>query len=414
MPATSSYLDSSGRDDVLSGGARKIPVSTPKGEFNVWVKRIGNNPGLRVLLLHGGPGATHEYLEACDSYLPGAGVEYYYYDQLGSGFSDQPDEPSLWEVDRFVDEVEQVRTALGLDSGNFVLYGQSWGGILAIEYALRYQQHLRGLVISNMMASVPAYNAYAEQVLMPKMDQAALAEIKELEAKGDIENPRYEELLIEQHYVHHVLRMPAADWPDPVQRGFAHINPAIYVSMQGPSELGISADAKLAHWDRTEELASIEVPTLVIGAEHDTMDPAHMEMMAARLPSGQYLYCPDGSHLAMYDDQRTYFAGLIDFLLGRAWLAPGGGQPPARGSSAMARQLSGSLVPVISHARLIWARTGSAPRTALSRPGPRAPRSCPSPLVDERRQGAGIGPGNGLGRRGGERPIPEAAPAGMQ
>jgi proline iminopeptidase len=318
MPAIGSYLDSSERDDVLGGGARRIPVSTPKGEFKVWVKRIGNNPGLRVLLLHGGPGMTHEYLEACDSYLPGAGVEYYYYDQLGSGFSDQPEEPSLWEVDRFVDEVEQVRTALGLDSGNFVLFGQSWGGILAIEYALRYQQHLRGLVISNMMASVPAYNAYAEQVLMPKMDQAALAEIKAFEAKGDIENPRYEELLMEQHYVHHVLRIPAADWPDPVQRGLNHVNSAIYVSMQGPSELGISADAKLAHWDRTEELASIEVPTLVIGAEHDTMDPAHMEMMASRLPAGRYLYCPDGSHLAMYDDQQTYFAGLIDFLLGRA------------------------------------------------------------------------------------------------
>ena len=105
----SGYLDYSGRDDVLSGGARMIPVRTPIGTFRVWVKRFGNNPGLRVLLLHGGPGLTHEYLEACDSYLPAAGVEYYYYDQLGSGFSDQPDEPSLWELDRFVDEVEQVR-----------------------------------------------------------------------------------------------------------------------------------------------------------------------------------------------------------------------------------------------------------------------------------------------------------------
>ena len=111
----SDYLDNSGREDVLSGGARMIPVDTPAGQYRVWVKRTGNNPGLRVLLLHGGPGATHEYLEACDSYLPAAGVEYYYYDQLGSGFSDQPDEPSLWDLDRFVDEVEQVRQALGLD-----------------------------------------------------------------------------------------------------------------------------------------------------------------------------------------------------------------------------------------------------------------------------------------------------------
>jgi proline iminopeptidase len=310
----SDYLEYAGRDDALSGGARKIPVTTPVGTCRVWVKRIGNNPDLRVLLLHGGPGATHEYLEACDSYLPAAGVEYYYYDQLGSGFSDQPQEPSLWDVDRFVDEVEQVRQALGLDRGNFVLYGQSWGGILATEYALRYQQHLRGLVISNMMASVPAYNAYAEQVLMPRMDQAALAEIKSLEAAGDIENPRYLELLYEQHYIHHVLRMPVADWPDPVQRGFAHINPAIYVSMQGPSELGISASAKLAQWDRVQELASIEVPTLVIGARYDTMDPGHMEMMAGCLPHGRYLYCPEGSHLAMYDDQQAYFTGLVDFL----------------------------------------------------------------------------------------------------
>jgi proline iminopeptidase len=118
------YLDYSGRDDVLGGGARRIPVDTPKGTFHVWVKRIGNNPRLRVLLLHGGPGSTHEYLEACDSFLPAAGVEYYYYDQLGSGSSDQPDEPSLWELDRFVDEVEQVRQALGLDRDSFVLYGQ--------------------------------------------------------------------------------------------------------------------------------------------------------------------------------------------------------------------------------------------------------------------------------------------------
>ena len=308
------YLDYSGRADRLGGGARRIPVDTPSGRFSVWTKRVGNNPDLKVLLLHGGPGATHEYLEACDSFLPAAGIEYYYYDQLGSGFSDQPDDPSLWELDRFVDEVEQVRQALGLDRRNFVLYGQSWGGILAMEYALAHQEHLRGLVISNMMASAPAYTAYAEQVLMPAMDPGALAEIKALEAAGDIENPRYMELLMPHYYEHHTLRMPADDWPDPAVRGFAHINPKIYVPMQGPSELGMSADAKLATWDRVADLPTIEVPTLVIGATYDTMDPAHMEMMARRLPNGSYLHCPNGSHLAMYDDQDVYFAGLTDFL----------------------------------------------------------------------------------------------------
>src|ERR1700734_3911247 len=107
VPGMTAYLDSSGRDDALSGGARMIPVTTPAGTFRVWVKRTGNNPDLALLLLHGGPGSTHEYLEACDSYLPAAGIEYYYYDQLGSGFSDQPDDPSLWELDRFVAGVQQ-------------------------------------------------------------------------------------------------------------------------------------------------------------------------------------------------------------------------------------------------------------------------------------------------------------------
>jgi proline iminopeptidase len=308
------YLDYSSRPDRMSGGARRIPIDTPVGRFSVWTKRIGNNPTMKVLLLHGGPGSTHEYLEAFDSYLPAAGIEYYYYDQLGSGHSDQPEGDSLWELDRFVDEVDQVRRALDLDRDNFVLYGQSWGGILAMEYALEHQEHLRALVISNMMASAPAYSTYAEDVLAPEMDPEVLAEVRALEAAHDTENPRYMELLLPEHYQRHLLRIPVDEWPDPVNRGFAHINRAIYVSMQGPSELGMSADAKLASWDRFADLARIDVPTLVIAARYDTMDPAYLEKMADALPKGSCLYCPEGSHMAMYDDQEVYFAGLVDFL----------------------------------------------------------------------------------------------------
>ncbi|HSF15753.1 MAG TPA: proline iminopeptidase-family hydrolase [Vicinamibacteria bacterium] len=309
---TSSYLDYRGRDDVLSGGVKRIPVETPKGTFHVWTKRVGNNPTTKVLLLHGGPGATHEYFEAFDSYFPAAGIEYYYYDQLGSAYSDQPDAPELWEVPRFVEEVEQVRSALGLDRSNFYLLGHSWGGILAMEYALKYQQHLKGLVISNMMASISAYNEYARTVLMPEMDQSALAEIKQLEAEGEYDNPRYMELLIANHYVDHVLRMPREQWPDPVNRAFEKINPDIYIPMQGPSELG--ASGKLLDWDRTQDVGKITVPTLVIGARHDTMDPSHMEMMAGKLQKGRYLFCPRGSHMAMYDDQLVYFDGVVQFI----------------------------------------------------------------------------------------------------
>jgi proline iminopeptidase len=309
---SAAYLDYSDRDDVLSGGVKMVPVDTPNGPFRVWTKRIGNHPTMKVLLLHGGPGVTHEYLEAFDSYFPAAGIEYYYYDQLGSYYSDQPDEPELWELARFVEEVEQVRQALRLDRENFFLFGQSWGGLLAMEYALKYQAQLKGLIISNMMASAPAYDAYARDVLMPAMDQTVLAEIKRLEAAGEYEDPRYMQLLIPHHYEQHILRMPASQWPDPVNRAFKHINPQIYVPMQGPSELGLSG--KLADWDRTSDLGKIEVPTLVIGARYDTMDPAHMQKMAHQVQKGRYLYCPDGSHLALYDDQQVYFEGLIQFI----------------------------------------------------------------------------------------------------
>jgi proline iminopeptidase len=289
-----------------------IPIQTPKGTFRVWTKRVGNNPRMKVLLLHGGPGATHEYFEAFDSYLPAAGIEYYYYDQLGSYYSDQPNEPELWEIPRFVEEVEQVRRALGLDRSNFYLLGHSWGGVLAIEYALKYGQNLKGLIISDMMASIPKYNEYAQKVLMPAMDQTALAEIQRLEETGQTENPRYMELLMPHHYEKHLLRMPAAQWPEPVNRTFKHINPAIYVPMQGPSELG--ASGKLLHWDRSADLGKITAPTLVIGARYDTMDPEYMKWMSTAIPHARFLFCPKGSHMAFYDDQRVYFAGLIDFI----------------------------------------------------------------------------------------------------
>jgi proline iminopeptidase len=297
---------------VTDDGVRSIPIRTPTGEYRVWTKRVGHNAETKLLLLHGGPGATHEYFEIFDDYLPAAGIEYYYYDQLGSGHSDRPADPELWQLERFVDEVEQVRQALGLTSDSFYLYGQSWGGLLAIEYALHHQQHLKGLVISNMMSSCPAYNAYAHEVLMPSMDQDALAEIQGFEARSETTDPRYMALLEQHHYVHHVLRRPVAEWPDPVVRTFDHINPEIYVPMQGPSELGMQGS--LADWDRFDDLARITVPTLVIGAVHDTMDPAHMRAMAERLPNGRYLECPNGSHLAMYDDTEVYMRGLVDFL----------------------------------------------------------------------------------------------------
>ncbi|HLF20636.1 MAG TPA: alpha/beta fold hydrolase, partial [Bacteroidota bacterium] len=122
-------------EGVQTGGVRLIPVTTPKGTFKVWTKQFGNNPRMRLLLLHGGPGATHEYFECFENFLPAEGIEFIYYDQLGSAYSDQPKDKDLWALVRFVEEVEQVRQALNLTKDNFYLLGHSWGGILATEYA---------------------------------------------------------------------------------------------------------------------------------------------------------------------------------------------------------------------------------------------------------------------------------------
>jgi proline iminopeptidase len=263
-------------------------------------------------LLNGGPGATHEYFECFENFLPAEGIEIIYYDQLGCGNSDNPNDVVLWDLGRYVEEVEQVRKSLDLDATNFYVLGHSWGGILAMEYALKYQQNMKGLIISNMMSSCPEYGKYADVVLAKQMDPKILAEINQIEVAKDFANPRYMELLIPNFYEKHILRFPSKDWPEPVNRSFAKLNQSLYVTMQGPSEFGISG--KLEKWDRKKDLKKIVIPTLVIGAKYDTMDPKHMEEMSKLVQNGTYLFCPKGSHMAFYDDQKVYFDGLIPFL----------------------------------------------------------------------------------------------------
>jgi proline iminopeptidase len=165
-----------------------------------------------------------------------------------------------------------------------------------------------------MMASAPAYNKYAEEVLGPQLDPKVFPQIKEFEKNKDYSNPKYTKLLFNNYYTEHILRMPIDKWPEAVNRCFKHMNPNVYVYMQGPSEFGITGDATLQNWDVTDRLKTLKVPTLVIGAKYDTMDPKHMEWMSTEVQNGRFLFCPNGSHLSQYDDQKTYFDGLIQFL----------------------------------------------------------------------------------------------------
>lgn len=298
------------KEKVETAGVKMIPIKTPVGEFKVWTKRFGNNPKIKVLLLHGGPAMTHEYMECFETFFQREGFEFYEYDQLGSYYSDQPKDSSLWTIDRFVDEVEQVRKAINADKDNFYVLGNSWGGILAMEYALKYQQNMKGLLVSNMMASAPEYGKYADEVLAKQMKPEVLKEIRDLEAKKDFENPRYMELLLPNFYKEHLCRLD--EWPDGLNRASKHVNGEIYALMQGPSEFGISG--RLAKWDIKNRLHEITIPTLMIGAKYDTMDPKAMEEQSKLVKKGRYLYCPNGSHLTMWDDQKVFMNGVIDFI----------------------------------------------------------------------------------------------------
>jgi proline iminopeptidase len=293
-----------------SGGVRMIPIKTPIGDFNVWTKRFGSNPAIKILLLHGGPAMTHEYMECFETFFQREGFEFYEYDQLGSYYSDQPTDSSLWTTERFVEEVEQVRQAIGADSTNFYVLGNSWGGILGMEYALKYQKNLKGLLIANMVASAPEYGKYADEILAKQMKPEVLTEIKAIEAMKDFSNPRYMELLIPNFYHEHICRLE--EWPDGVNRSLKHANGTVYTMMQGPSEFGISG--RLAEWDIKDRLKEIGVPTLMIGAQHDTMDPKAMEEQSKMVQKGRYLHCPNGSHLAMWDDQQVFMTGVIEFI----------------------------------------------------------------------------------------------------
>ena len=297
---------------VQNGGVKIIPVNTPKGTFNVWTKRFGNNPKIKLLLLQGGPGCTHEYWECMESFLPAEGIEFIYYDQLATGLSDNPKDSSLFDLPRYVEEVEQVRQALGLTKDNFYLLGHSWGGILAMEYALKYQDNLKGLIISNMMASAPEYGKYAENVLAKQMDPKVLDTIRMIEAKGDFANPKYMELLMPHFYAEHICRIPLEQWPEPMNRSFGKMNQDLYVTMQGPSEFGVGG--KLVNWDVKSKLPTIKVPTLSIGATHDSMDPEHMKWISTAVQKGRFLLCANGGHMCMWDDQQTYMNGLISFI----------------------------------------------------------------------------------------------------
>jgi proline iminopeptidase len=295
--------------DTPADGVRWIQL---REGYKVWTCRVGprstRSAPLKVLLLHGGPGFPHDYMECFADFLPQAGIEIYFYDQLGCGHSDRPDDERLWNLVRYVDEVEQVRAALGLD--RFVLFGHSWGSVLTIEYALGpHARHLRAAVISNMTASMADYTAYTNE-LKNQLPAPVVEKLEALEKAGQRASEQYSSIVMQELYPRHICRVQP--FPEPLQRAFDKVNLQIYNQMQGADEFVVSGNLK--GWDRWRDLPRIATPTLVMGARYDEMNPASIRREAELIPGARLFISDSGSHLAMWDDQQRYFAALIAFL----------------------------------------------------------------------------------------------------
>jgi proline iminopeptidase len=265
---------------------------------------VGDGPGVPLLCLHGGPGFPHDYLEELTRL--GDRRLVVFYDQLGCGRSDRPDDKSLWQVDRFVEELAVVRESLGLE--RLHLYGSSWGGMLALQYVLDRRPPLESLVLASSPASSPRWNADCAE-LIADLPADARETIRRHEAHRYTGCLEYSAAIL-PFYKRHVCRLDA--WPDGLERAFAGSNQEIYEYMAGPSEFAIVGT--LRDWDVTDRLGEIDVPTLVTCGEYDELRPAHAAEIQRRIPNAELEVFSNASHVTMAEVPDAYRARLNEFF----------------------------------------------------------------------------------------------------
>jgi proline-specific peptidase len=272
----------------------------------VWYRRLGAGDATPLLMLHGGPGAGSDYIAPLGEALA-ADRPVVFWDQLGCGRSEQPDDTSLWTLDRFVAEVDAVRDALGLD--RIHLFGQSWGGWLAIEYMARGTTGVERLVLASTSASTREFTDAARLLIdeLPEPHRAVLIEGGE---RGAYDTPEYEAAMTE-FYVRHLCRMDP--WPAALQASIANLDGnAVYAHMNGPTEFDVIGT--LRTWDRTADLGRIDVPTLITVGRHDEIPPSCAETLRAGIPDAQVVVLEHSAHISHLEEPETYLRAMRGFL----------------------------------------------------------------------------------------------------
>jgi proline-specific peptidase len=272
----------------------------------VWYRRAGDGEQTPLLILHGGPGAAAYYVEPLAERLA-AHRPTIVYDQLGCGRSDKPDDPSLWTLDRSVEEVDQVRRALGLERCH--LLGQSWGGWLSVEYMCRGPEGIAGLVLASTSASLPQFMAEARR-LIGELPEPARTTLPELGARGEYDHPEYQRAELE-FYRRHLCRLDP--WPEALMRTAQELDGnQVYLTMNGPTEFDVIGN--LRDWDRTADLGRIGSPTLVTVGRYDEITPACSETLRDGIPDARMVVFEESSHCAHLEEPERYARAVEEFL----------------------------------------------------------------------------------------------------
>jgi proline iminopeptidase len=259
-----------------------------------------------VFLLNGGPGLPCDYLRDPHAILAEHGYHVVTYDQLGCGASDNPKDMSLWTIGGYAAEVESVRQQLGL--GKVHLLGHSWGGWLAIEYALTYPDSLKSLILADTCGDMPHLVSELNR-LRGALGSETEAMMLRHEAEGTLDHPEYQAAVTILNY-RHVCRL--STYPESLNKSLKHWNMTVYGHMQGPNEFLYTGNLK--DWNRIPDMHKIRQPTLVIAGQHDELTPACALRMHQVLPRSRIKIFPNSSHTPFYEEPAAYFPVLLDFL----------------------------------------------------------------------------------------------------
>ncbi|MCQ0093431.1 proline iminopeptidase-family hydrolase [Roseovarius sp. M141] len=273
--------------------------------YTVKTYSFGNGDNV-VLCANGGPGLPCDYLRDSHSCLAEKGYRVVAWDQLGTGASDRPTDPALWTIQRYVEETETVRTALGLGKVHFI--GQSWGGWLGIEYALTYPDSLKTLILENTAADIPHLVSELNR-LRDALGSETVAMMQRHEAMGTLDHPEYQAAVTLLNY-RHVCRLD--EWPAPVKRSLDDWNMGPYETMQGPNEFLYTGN--MANWNRIPDMHKIKVPCLITTGQHDELTPACARRMKEVLPDVELHVFPNSSHMPFFEEPHAYYPALLKFL----------------------------------------------------------------------------------------------------